>query len=306
MTPLNRIRIATRRSPLALAQTSQVKHALEQAHPQLVIEIIPILTTGDQRLDASLALIGGKGLFVKELEQALLDDRADIAVHSIKDLPVNLPDALTLTAVCERADPRDVLIAKPGILHWDQLPVNATIGTSSSRRTCQLMALRPDCQAIPLRGNIDTRLKKWAHGEYDALILAAAGLQRLTLNACISAYLDPETWIPAVGQGAIGIECRTDQAELRALVAALDHQPSHHCILAERSMNRALGGSCQLPIAGFATIEENTQQMKLRGLVANVNPLRIIQAEAVGDSQFAETLGKQVANALLAQGANLT
>lgn len=294
------IRIATRKSPLAMWQANHVKTLLTASHPHLTVEILGLLTEGDKLLATPLTQIGGKGLFVKELEKALLEHRADIAVHSIKDLPVTLPDHLTLAAVCEREDPRDALISNQ-FASLNDLPQGATVGTSSSRRTCQLHAARPDLKIENLRGNVNTRLNRLDAGLYDAIILAAAGLKRLGAANRIRAYFDPEIWIPAVGQGVIGIECHQDNMPVINLLTALNHLPTQNCIIAERSMNIELNGGCQLPIAGYATLQ--AEQLTIRGLVGDLENQALIKSEASGNAEDAAKIGAELAHQLLVAGA---
>lgn len=294
--------IATRKSPLALWQANHVKAALTALHPQLRIEILGLLTEGDKQLATSLATIGGKGLFVKELELAILERRADIAVHSIKDMPVTSTDRLQLVAVCQREDPRDVLVSNH-YANLNALPQGAVVGTSSSRRTCLLRRLRPDLQVENLRGNVGTRLQKLDAGHYDAIILAAAGLNRLNQSHRISEYLNPDFWIPAVGQGAIGIECHEENNEVQQWLLALDDKPSRVCITAERAFNRALGGSCQLPIAAYATY--TTDQLHIRGFVAHPRSAAFVDGSLTGTVDKPVELGAALADLLLQRGARV-
>lgn len=295
-----RVRIATRKSALALWQAEYVKARLEFFHPGLVVELVPMSTQGDKILDTPLAKIGGKGLFVKELETAMLEDRADIAVHSMKDVPVEFPEGLMLSTICEREDPRDAFVSNH-FSSLDQLPQGAVVGTSSLRRQCQIKALRPDLQIRDLRGNVNTRLAKLDAGEFDAIILAAAGLIRLGFHARIAAYLPVSQSLPANGQGAVGIECRSDDAVVRALLAPLEHTATRQAVLAERAMNRALQGGCQVPIGAFAEIDGD--KLYLRGLVGQLDGQQILQAEVRGAAIDGEALGQQLAGMLLAQGA---
>ena len=295
-----RVRIATRKSALALWQAEYVKARLEFFHPGLVVELVPMSTQGDKILDTPLAKIGGKGLFVKELETAMLEDRADIAVHSMKDVPVEFPEGLMLSTICEREDPRDAFVSNH-FSNLAQLPQGAVVGTSSLRRQCQIKALRPDLQIRDLRGNVNTRLAKLDAGEFDAIILAAAGLIRLGFHARIAAYLPVSQSLPANGQGAVGIECRSDDAVVRALLAPLEHTATRQAVLAERAMNRALQGGCQVPIGAFAEIDGD--KLYLRGLVGQLDGQQILQAEVHGAAIDGEALGQQLAGMLLAQGA---
>jgi hydroxymethylbilane synthase len=294
------VRIATRKSALALWQAEYVKARLEHFHPGLQVELVPMSTQGDKILDTPLAKIGGKGLFVKELETAMLEGRADIAVHSMKDVPVDFPPGLMLSTICQREDPRDAFVSN----RYDSLtalPQGAVVGTSSLRRQCQLKALRPDLQIRDLRGNVNTRLAKLDAGEFDAIILAAAGLIRLGFHSRIRTYLSVEQSLPANGQGAVGIECRSDDSALLALLAPLEHAPTRLAVLAERAMNRALQGGCQVPIGAFALVDGD--QLWLRGLVGQLDGSQILQAEVRGAASAGEALGQQLAEQLLAQGA---
>ena len=294
------IRIATRKSPLALWQAHFVQSRLQQLSPQLRVELLPMSTKGDKILDSPLAKVGGKGLFVKELEQAILAGDADIAVHSMKDVPVEFPDGLGLSIICERDDPRDAFVSSrfPSLA---ELPAGSRVGTSSLRRQCQLRASRPDLQVLDLRGNVNSRLAKLDAGEYDAILLAAAGLKRLGLQARITTLLPPEQSLPANGQGAVGIECCLDDDELLTLLAPLEHGPTRQRVLAERAMNRALQGGCQVPIGAYAELEDD--QLWLRGLVGSPDGRQILRAERRGPACAPETLGQTLAEQLLAQGA---
>ena len=294
------IRIATRKSPLALWQAHFVQSRLQQLYPQLRVELLPMSTKGDKILDSPLAKVGGKGLFVKELEQAILAGDADIAVHSMKDVPVEFPDGLGLSIICERDDPRDAFVSSrfPSLA---ELPAGSRVGTSSLRRQCQLRASRPDLQILDLRGNVNSRLAKLDGGEYDAILLAAAGLKRLGLQERITTLLPPEQSLPANGQGAVGIECRLDDDELLTLLAPLEHLPTRQRVLAERAMNRVLQGGCQVPIGAYAELEGD--QLWLRGLVGSPDGRQILRAERRGPACAPETLGQTLAEQLLAQGA---
>ena len=245
------VRIATRKSALALWQAEFVKAQLEHFHDDVRVELVPMSTQGDIILDTPLAKIGGKGLFVKELEQAMLDGRADIAVHSMKDVPVEFPDDLELHVICEREDPRDAFVSN-NFANIDALPQGAIVGTSSLRRQCQIRALRPDLEIRDLRGNVNTRLAKLDSGQYDAIILAAAGLIRLEMGERIRDFIEPEVSLPANGQGAVGIECRIDDTVTKALLAPLEHSETRIRVNAERAMNRHLEGGCQVPIGAYA------------------------------------------------------
>ena len=295
------IRIATRKSALALWQAEYVKAQLEHHHPGIVVELVPMSTKGDKILDTPLAKVGGKGLFVKELETAMLEGRADIAVHSMKDVPVDFPDGLELSTICVREDPRDAFVSNT-YNSIDELPQGAVVGTSSLRRQCQIRELRPDLKIKDLRGNVNTRLAKLDNGEYDAIILAAAGLLRLEMPERIATYIEPEVSLPANGQGAVGIECRSDDEEVKALLNSLEHSETRCRVLAERAMNRKLEGGCQVPIGAYATIDGD--ELYLRGLVGAVDGSSILRAEARGDKSQYEQLGIELAEQLLNQGAD--
>ena len=292
------IRIATRKSALALWQAEYVKARLEQAHPGLKVSLVPMVSRGDKLLDAPLAKIGGKGLFVKELETALLENEADIAVHSMKDVPMDFPEGLGLFCICEREDPRDAFVSNT-YDSLDALPPGSVVGTSSLRRQAQLLARRPDLKIHFLRGNVNTRLAKLDAGEYDAIILAAAGLIRLGFEARIRASISVDDSLPAGGQGAVGIECRSADAEIHALLAPLHHAETAARVTAERALNKRLNGGCQVPIACYALLEG--EQLWLRGLVGQPDGGLLLRAEGRGSD--AEALGVQVAEQLLAQGA---
>ncbi len=294
------IRIATRKSPLAMWQAEHVADALRRAHPDLEVKILGMSTQGDKILDTPLAKIGGKGLFVKELEERMLSGDADIAVHSMKDVPVELPAGLHLTVILEREDPRDAFVSNHHA-SLTVLPQGARVGTSSLRRQCQLADRRPDLEIIPLRGNVNTRLRKLDEGEYDAIILAAAGLLRLGFAERIRSFISTEDSLPAIGQGAIGIECRTDDARVNDLLQPLHHAPTAAQVLAERAMNHRLEGGCQVPIGGHATLDED--ELHLRGLVGTVDGSEIIRAEISGPQSDAERLGSALGEELLQHGA---
>ena len=294
------LRIATRKSPLALWQAEYVKASLLKHHPQLTIELVTFTTQGDKILDTPLAKIGGKGLFVKELEQAMLAGDADLAVHSMKDVPMECPEGLAITTICEREDPTDAFVSNR-FASLQELPLGAIVGTSSLRRQCQLRALRPDLEIRDLRGNVGTRLGRLDNGEYDAIILASAGLKRLGLQQRIAQSLTQ--LLPAVGQGAVGIEARSNDTELLALLAPLHHLPTALCVQAERAMNRRLQGGCQVPIAGFATLDN--QQLILNALVGSLDGQSVLRYQAqTTDLSTIEQLGENVADGLLAQGAD--
>ncbi|MBS0881666.1 hydroxymethylbilane synthase [Pantoea sp. JGM49] len=298
---LNKIfRIATRQSPLALWQAQYVQQRLMAAHPGVQVELVPMVTKGDIILDTPLAKVGGKGLFVKELELAMLENRADLAVHSMKDVPVDFPEGLGLVTICEREDPRDAFVSNL-YNSIDELPQGAIVGTSSLRRQCQLSARRPDLIIRSLRGNVGTRLGKLDAGEYDAIILAAAGLKRLNLDDRIRQAMPAEISLPAVGQGAVGIECRLDDHELITLLQALNHDDTDVCVRAERAMNTRLEGGCQVPIGSFAVLEDN--QLWLRGLVGSPDGQQMVVGERRGPRENAVQMGISLAEELLDGGA---
>jgi hydroxymethylbilane synthase len=294
------IRIATRHSPLAMWQANFVKAELLKFHPNLTVELLAMKTKGDKILDTPLAKVGGKGLFVKELEVAMLEGRADIAVHSMKDVPVDFPEGLGLTVICEREDPRDAFVSN-NYLNLTQLPQGAVVGTSSLRRQCQLRELRPDIIIKDLRGNVNTRLRKLDENEYDAIILAAAGLIRLEMQDRIASFIEPEVSLPAVGQGAVGIECRLDDQQTIALLKPLEDVQTRIRVTAERAMNLALQGGCQVPIGSFALLDND--QVFLRGLVGSVDGKQIIRKEISGHKDDAQQLGLDLAQQLLDAGA---
>ena len=295
------LRIATRKSPLAIWQAEHVAERLRHAHPDLPVELVGMSTQGDKILDTPLAKIGGKGLFVKELEQGMLEGKADIAVHSMKDVPVELPEGLRLAAILERQDPRDAFVSNRFASLAD-LPQGAVVGTSSLRRQCQLGEQRPDLRILPLRGNVNTRLRKLDEGQFDAVILAAAGLKRLGFGERISCFLEPEQSLPAIGQGAIGIECRTDDDWVEQLLRPLHDSDTALCVEAERAMNNRLMGGCQVPIAGYAV--QNHGRIHMQGLVGEPDGSRIIRAEISGPAEDAGALGAALAEDLLGQGAD--
>ncbi|KQY54900.1 hydroxymethylbilane synthase [Lysobacter sp. Root494] len=294
------LRIATRKSPLALWQSEHVAAALRAAHSGLDVVLVPMSTRGDEVLDRSLAAIGGKGLFLKELELAMLRGEADCAVHSLKDVPMELEPGFALPAILQRADHADAFVSNR-YDDIDALPHGAVVGTSSLRRQAQLRALRPDLQLRDLRGNVNTRLAKLDAGEYDAIVLACAGLQRLGFDARIRSRMDAPQWLPAPAQGAIAIECREDDADTRALCATLDHAATRTCVEAERAMNRALHGSCHVPVAAFARLDG--ERLYLHGLVGSAADGRAIRAQAQGRGNAPEGLGLEVAQSLQQQGA---
>jgi hydroxymethylbilane synthase len=295
------LRIATRKSQLALWQAEHVAALLREAHPGLQIELVPLLTQGDRIQDRSLAAIGGKGLFIKELEVAIEDLRADIAVHSMKDVPAELPHGLTIGAVLKRADPRDALATTSGIARLEDLPRGAIVGTSSLRRQAQLYALRPDLSIQSLRGNVDTRIRKLDAGGMDAIVLACAGLVRLGLESRITARLDPKVCLPAVTQGVIGIECRSNDVRTAGLLQALEDAATRKVMDAERAFAARLGGSCQSPIAAYAELDAD--RITLRGLVAEPDGSHLLRDTSSGDLENPAALGRQLAERMLAAGA---
>jgi len=297
------LRIATRKSQLALWQAEHVAALLREAHPGLQIELVPLLTQGDRIQDRSLAAIGGKGLFIKELEVAIEDLRADIAVHSMKDVPADLPHGLTIGAVLKRADPRDALVTTSGIARLEDLPRGAIVGTSSLRRQAQLYALRPDLSIESLRGNVDTRVRKLDAGGMDAIVLACAGLVRLGLESRITARLDPKVCLPAVTQGVIGIECRSNDVRTAGLLQALEDAATRKVMDAERAFAARLGGSCQSPIAAYAELDAD--RITLRGLVAEPDGSRLLRDTESGSAENPAALGRQLAERMLAAGAGL-
>lgn len=296
-----KIRIATRKSPLALWQANFVKQQLMTIHQDLTVELIPMVTKGDVLLDSPLSKIGGKGLFVKQLEQAIIDNEADIAVHSIKDIPAQFPTGLTLATICQRDDVRDAFISNQ-YQCLDDLPDGAIIGTSSLRRQCQLRAKYPHLIIKDLRGNVGTRLAKLDNQEYDGIILAAVGLKRLGLQERIKQYIDTDLILPAVGQGAVGIETRINDETILQLLAPLDDKNSRICIQAERAMNQALQGGCQVPIACQSLLTNNL--LTLNGLVGSLDGSTIIKVSVTGAATEAESLGEKLAAKLLAKGAD--
>lgn len=296
----NVLRIATRQSPLALWQAHYVKQRLMACHPGLTVELVPLVTRGDVILDTPLAKVGGKGLFVKELEMALIEHRADLAVHSMKDVPVEFPKGLGLVTICEREDPRDAFVSN-NYDSLDALPAGSIVGTSSLRRQCQLAERRPDLEIRSLRGNVGTRLGKLDKGDYDAIILAVAGLKRLELEDRIRMALPPELSLPAVGQGAVGIECRLDDTRTHALLAPLNHADTALRVKAERAMNTRLEGGCQVPIGSYAELVDG--EIWLRALVGAPDGTVMIRGERRGKPEEAEQLGISLAEELLANGA---
>ncbi|WP_323750351.1 hydroxymethylbilane synthase [Marinobacter sp.] len=296
------LRIATRSSALALWQAEFIKSELERLHSHITVELIKIKTQGDKILDVPLAKIGGKGLFVKELEEAMLDGRADLAVHSMKDVPMDFPEGLGLVAICEREDPTDAFISNH-YANIDELPSGAVVGTASLRREAQIRANRPDLEIKVLRGNVNTRLAKLDAGDYDAIILASSGLKRLGFSDRIR-YCLPDTFcLPAVGQGALGIECRLSDNDLKELLDPLNHADSADRVKAERAMNRRLEGGCQVPIAAYALLEDD-DTLWLRGLVGSVDGTQILRVEGRAPRAEGERLGRELAEQLLGMGAD--
>ena len=292
------LKIATRQSPLALWQAEHIRARLEAMHADLTVELVTFVTQGDKILDTPLAKIGGKGLFVKELEAALMDGRADLAVHSMKDVPMALPEGLSLAVICEREDPLDAFVSNHYASFAD-LPQGAKVGTSSLRRKCQILKARPDIEIIDLRGNVGTRLSKLDDGQYDAIILASAGLKRLGLAERIRHTIQPDVSLPAVGQGALGLECRSQDQAVLDLILPLMHAETNVCVRAERAFNAYLEGGCQVPIAGYATLQNG--QLQIEGRVGSVDGQTILKAVQFGAPEQAEMLGQELAKALLAQ-----
>lgn len=294
------LKIATRQSPLALWQAEHIRARLQELHPDLTVELVKFVTQGDKILDTPLAKIGGKGLFVKELEAALLDGRADLAVHSMKDVPMALPEGLTLAVICEREDPLDAFVSNQ-FEKFADLPQGARVGTSSLRRKSQILKQRPDLQIIDLRGNVGTRLGKLDDGQYDAIILASAGLKRLGLEQRIRHTIEPNVSLPAVGQGALGLECRADDQDVLALIQPLLHIETDVCVRAERAFNAYLEGGCQVPIAGYATLQDG--KIHIEGRVGSVDGQTLLRAELNDEIHNAQQLGENLARNLLEQGA---
>jgi len=303
----DKIFIGTRGSKLALWQAEFIKSELNRLYPGQEIELIKIKTTGDKILDVPLALVGGKGLFVKEIEEALLRHEVDIAVHSMKDVPTDFPEGLHLAVICEREDPRDAFISQIQnfefkILNFKNLPAGAKVGTSSLRRSCQLLNIRPDLKIMQLRGNLDTRLRKLDEGQFDAIILAAAGVKRLGWGERITEILAPETSLPAIGQGAVGIECRIDDQFINGLIAPLNHYETEVCVRGERACLRRLEGGCQVPIAAHARLVNG--KLLMDGLVGSVSGDRIVRSRSIGQPEDAKALGTELADDLLSKGAD--
>jgi hydroxymethylbilane synthase len=298
--PNTPLRIGTRKSPLAMWQAEWVRDRLAEAHPGLAIELCRMETQGDKILDSALSKIGDKGLFTREIERALLDGEVDLAVHSLKDLPTTLPDGLVLGAVCERQSPYDALVAKRA-RSLDDLPEGATVATSSLRRQSQLLHARPDLKIVDVRGNVGTRLRKLDESDWDALILAQAGLERLGLGARVSCVLDPDVMLPAVSQGALGIEIRAGDADTARWIEPLEHAPTRQATAAERAFLRRLEGGCQVPIGALAT--ESDGVLRLDGMVASIDGLRYLRGRLERSDGDAERLGRELAEELLARGA---
>lgn len=296
------IRIATRKSPLALWQAEEVARQLKHHHKNLNIELVKMVSKGDKFLDAPLAKIGGKGLFVKELEQAMLDGTADIAVHSMKDVPMEFPEGLHLPVIMEREDPTDAFVSNK-YNSLEELPENARIGSSSLRRQLQIKEMMPSAEMLNLRGNVNSRLQKLDDDMFDAIILASAGLIRLELGERIKTRIAPEQSLPSVGQGAVGIECRVGDADVEALIAPLNHTDTHTRLSAERAMNQRLNGGCQVPLAGYSVLEGS--DIYLRGLVGRPDGSEVVRGEIRGPQTQAVKLGEQLAEQLLADGADV-
>lgn len=296
------ITIATRGSMLALWQAEWIKSQLLELNKDITVHLNKIKTTGDIILDVPLAQVGGKGLFVKEIEEALLDGSADLAVHSMKDVPTELPDRLHLAAICKREDPRDALLARKGINSINDLPQGAHVGTSSLRRMCQLLSIRPDLKITQLRGNVDTRIRKLDEGQFDAIILATAGVKRLGYSDRITERISIDVSLPAIAQGAVGIECRIDDVFINDMLKKLDHAETSVCVKAERAFLKKLEGGCQVPIAGHAVLESK-EKLVLSGLVGSLSGEIIIKDTISGRPEDAESLGLVLAENLLAKGA---
>ncbi len=303
----NKVVIGTRASKLALWQAEWVKSELERLNPGLQVELNKIKTTGDKILDVPLAKVGGKGLFVKEIEEAMLRGEADLAVHSMKDVPTEFPQGLHLAVICKREDPRDAFIAplegsKFKVQRFRELPEGANLGTSSLRRSSQLLSIRPDLKIVQLRGNLETRFRKLDEGQFDAMILAAAGVKRLGWEQRITEIIDPAVSLPAIGQGAIGIECRTDDGFINSLIAPLNHKETSICVRAERALLKRLQGGCQVPIAAHAVIKDG--RLVMDGLVGSVTGDRIIKEHLEGNIEDAEKIGITLGEKLLSMGAD--
>jgi len=302
----DRISIGTRGSKLALYQAEWVRSEIQRRHPETEIKISKIKTTGDKILDVPIAKIGGKGLFIKEIEEALLRGEVDVAVHSMKDIPTDLPEGLHIAAVCEREDPRDAFVSRIHdsgfrIHSFRELPHGATVGTSSLRRSCQLRHIRPDLKIVQLRGNLDTRLRKLDEGQFDAIIVAVAGMKRLGFSERVTETLEPTTCLPAIGQGAIGIECRTDDEPINTIVGALDHKGTSVATSAERAFLKRLEGGCQVPIAAYARIENSL--LVIDGLVGSITGEKLVRGHMAVRPEGAEAIGVKLAEDLLSRGA---
>lgn len=295
------LRIGTRASQLALWQANWVKAELESRHPGLEVTLTKIKTQGDKILDVPLAMVGGKGLFVKEIEEAMLRGEIDIAVHSMKDVPTIFPEGLALRCITEREDPRDIVILKPGYQSWRDLPQGARIGTSSLRRKAQLLHLRPDLKMIDIRGNVETRIRKLTEDDLDAVILAAAGMHRLGFTGQISEYLGTDVSLPAIGQGALGLESRIDDAETNALIDFFNHPETASAVIAERAFLRRLEGGCQVPIAAFGTVDGD--RLSFTGLVSSADGQQFLKQSVEGHVDEAKHLGTSLADDLLIKGA---
>lgn len=298
---VNKITIGTRGSPLALWQANWIKSQLEALHEDLTVDLVKIKTSGDKIQDVPLAKVGGKGLFTKEIEESMLRYETDIAIHSMKDVPIQFPPSLTLSVVTEREDPRDVLVSRNGV-KLDDLPKGARVGTGSFRRTTQLLAFRPDLEVVPMRGNLETRLKKLETEGLDAIILAAAGLIRLDMADRISEFIEPEIMLPGGGQGAVGIESRKEDLAVMNRIFPLDHEESHRALEAERGFLTRLQGGCQVPIGVYATIAG--EALRLRGLVGSLDGKQILKAETTGSIEDPEGIGFQLAGEILEMGAD--
>lgn len=296
------LRIGTRASQLALWQANWVKACLEERYPHLEVTLTKIKTQGDKILDVPLAMVGGKGLFVKEIEEAMLRGEVDIAVHSMKDVPTIFPDGLSLRCITEREDPRDIVVLRPGVSSWRELQVGARIGTSSLRRKSQMLHERPDLHMLDIRGNVETRLRKLTEDDLDAVVLAAAGMKRLGFTAKISEYLEPHAMLPAIGQGALGLESRIDDEETNALIDFFNHSETAFAVRAERALLRHLEGGCQVPIAAYGTVKDD--QVQLTGLVASVDGRQFLRKTVQGPAAQPEQLGVSLAEDLLLMGAD--
>jgi hydroxymethylbilane synthase len=297
----NTVTIATRGSKLALWQANWIKSAIQRDNPEIDVILNKIKTKGDKILDVPLAMVGGKGLFVKEIEEALLANSADLAVHSMKDVPTDLPEGLHLTAICKREDPRDALIARQGISSIEDLPEGARVGTSSLRRICQILHIRPDLAITQLRGNLDTRIRKLDEGLFDAIIVAVAGVVRLGMADRITSVIPTDVSLPAIAQGAVGIECRVNDEYINSLLRGLNHQETALCVMAERAFLRRLEGGCQVPIAAHAVLKGD--RLSLEGLVGSVSGETIVRGSREGNTDEPEPLGIGLAEDLISRGA---